>query len=56
MKTRCSMIFLPKSARMPMSWTCAAPFTDLKDEYLYFKTDHHWTPNGAYRAYEQFCA
>ena len=27
-----------------------------KDEYLYFKTDHHWTPNGAYRAYEQFCA
>ena len=31
-------------------------FTDLKDEYLYFKTDHHWTPNGAYRAYEQFCS
>ena len=31
-------------------------FTDLKDEYLYFKTDHHWTPNGAYRAYEAFCA
>lgn len=32
------------------------PFTALKDEYLYFKTDHHWTPNGAYHAYEQFCA
>ena len=31
-------------------------FTDQKDEYLYFKTDHHWTPNGAYRAYEQFCS
>ena len=31
-------------------------FTADKDEYLYFKTDHHWTPNGAYRAYEQFCA
>lgn len=30
-------------------------FTSYKDEYLYFKTDHHWTPNGAYRAYEQFC-
>lgn len=30
-------------------------FTAHKDEYLYFKTDHHWTPNGAYRAYEQFC-
>ena len=26
-----------------------------KDQYLYFKTDHHWTPNGAYHAYEQFC-
>lgn len=31
-------------------------FTARKDEYLYFKTDHHWTTNGAYRAYEQFCA
>ena len=31
-------------------------FTADKNEYLYFKTDHHWTPNGAYRAYEQFCA
>lgn len=31
-------------------------FADLKEEYLYFKTDHHWTPNGAYRAYEQFCS
>lgn len=31
-------------------------FIDQKQEYLYFKTDHHWTPNGAYRAYEQFCA
>lgn len=24
-----------------------------KDEYLYYKTDHHWTTNGAYYAYEQ---
>lgn len=32
------------------------PFMAQKQEYLYFKTDHHWTPNGAYRAYEQFCA
>lgn len=30
-------------------------FTENKDQYLYFKTDHHWTPNGAYLAYEQFC-
>lgn len=24
-------------------------------EYLYFRTDHHWTALGAYRAYEKFC-
>lgn len=31
-------------------------FTEAKDQYLYFKTDHHWTPQGAYLAYEQFCS
>jgi len=25
-----------------------------KNEYLYFKTDHHWTALGAFRAYESF--
>jgi len=25
-----------------------------KENYLYFKTDHHWTALGAYRAYESF--
>ena len=25
-------------------------------EYIYFRTDHHWTGLGAYYAYEQFCA
>lgn len=25
-----------------------------KGDYLYFKTDHHWTALGAYRAYESF--
>lgn len=24
-------------------------------EYLYFKTDHHWTARGAYYVYENFC-
>lgn len=24
-------------------------------EYLYFRTDHHWTQLGAYYAYEEFC-
>lgn len=30
-------------------------FTLEKDEYLYYKTDHHWTTQGAYLAYQQFC-
>ena len=25
-----------------------------KDEYIYYKTDHHWTTKGAYLAYERF--
>ena len=25
------------------------------DEYLYFRTDHHWTTLGAYYAYEAYC-
>lgn len=25
-----------------------------KDEYIYFRTDHHWTPLGAYYAYREF--
>ncbi len=27
-----------------------------KEEYIYFRTDHHWTTLGAYYAYEQFAA
>ena len=26
-----------------------------RNEYIYFRTDHHWTATGAYYAYEQFC-
>lgn len=26
-----------------------------RTEYIYFRTDHHWTGTGAYYAYEQFC-
>ncbi len=27
-----------------------------REEYLYFRTDHHWTATGAYYAYEAYCA
>jgi len=26
-----------------------------KDKYLYYKTDHHWTSEGAYTAYKEMC-
>ncbi len=26
-----------------------------KDEYIFFRTDHHWTATGAYWAYDAFC-
>lgn len=26
------------------------------DDFLYFKTDHHWTVRGAHQAYQAFCA
>lgn len=26
------------------------------DEYIYFRTDHHWTATGAYYAYQEFAA
>ena len=26
-----------------------------KDDYIYYKTDHHWTSEGAYLAYETWC-
>jgi hypothetical protein len=33
-----------------------AVFRENKNQYLYYKTDHHWTTLGAYLAYQQFCA
>ncbi|MCI8360587.1 MAG: hypothetical protein HFE86_04515 [Clostridiales bacterium] len=31
-----------------------APFSDLRQETLYYRTDHHWTSQGAYTAYAAF--
>ena len=31
------------------------PFREHKDEYLYYRNDHHWTSHGAYLAYLEFC-
>jgi hypothetical protein len=32
-----------------------SPIESHKNEYLYFRSDHHWTARGAYRAYTGFC-
>ena len=29
--------------------------TECKDDYIYYRTDHHWTTDGAYLAYAQYC-
>ena len=29
--------------------------SDHKDEYIYYRTDHHWTTQGAYYAYSELC-
>ncbi|MBP3853752.1 MAG: hypothetical protein J6D18_04195, partial [Erysipelotrichaceae bacterium] len=34
---------------------CVSRLRKHRDEYLYFKTDHHWTALGAYYAYQEFC-
>ena len=31
------------------------PLSQHADEYIYFRTDHHWTQLGAYYAYTAFC-
>ena len=30
-------------------------FSAHKDEYIFYRTDHHWTTYGAYLAYQDFC-
>jgi len=38
--------------------TVVNPYENLmkhRDEYIYFRTDHHWTADGAYYAYEALC-
>ena len=36
-------------------WMCGRPLAAHKDEYIYYRTDHHWTSLGAYYAYQQLC-
>ena len=34
---------------------CIDSLREHNDEYLYFRTDHHWTQTGSYYAYREFC-
>jgi hypothetical protein len=31
------------------------PFSGMENRAYYYRTDHHWTSNGAYAAYREFC-
>lgn len=45
--------------QLPSSVQTLDLFTSLqerKDEYLFYRTDHHWTTLGAYYGYSKFCA
>ena len=37
------------------SVNCFDQLMQHRDEYLYFRTDHHWNGRGAYYAYKAFC-
>ena len=46
------------SALMNDNVSVINPYDNLmkhRDEYIYFRTDHHWTADGAYYAYEDLC-
>jgi len=32
------------------------PLSAAKDDYIYYRTDHHWTASGAWIGYREFCA
>lgn len=37
------------------SFDTFTPLREHKDEYIYYRTDHHWTQRGAYYAYRGLC-
>lgn len=34
---------------------CTDALTDAKEEYIFYRTDHHWTMEGAYIGYKELC-
>ena len=34
---------------------CGEKLLSHNEDYIYYKTDHHWTSEGAYLAYETWC-
>jgi len=43
------------SATAVKTFNCFNNIKQHRDEYVYFRTDHHWTALAAYYAYETFC-
>lgn len=46
---------LSKMSDSVIGINCYETLMSHRDEYLYFRTDHHWNGRGAYYAYEDFC-
>lgn len=45
-----------KLAKEKIFWISALPvMEEHKEEYIYYRTDHHWTTLGAYYGYQAFC-
>ena len=48
-------ILLDRAAEMDEYFDISQALLAHKDEYIYYRTDHHWTSDGAYYAYEKIC-
>lgn len=48
-------VLLDRAAQMDEYFDLSQTLLAHKDEYIYYRTDHHWTSDGAYYAYEKIC-
>ena len=48
-----ALISVKSRRRSPVSWFDASSIlAEHKDEYIYYRTDHHWTTLGTWYAYQ----
>lgn len=47
--------YLDEISRLPGAIDVRAELSEHSDEYIYYRTDHHWTADGMYIAYRSLC-